>query len=359
MTNARLADNARSDGGNCATVAALSEVPMAKPFTTVNQQPMVRLGLALPFLETLVYSAGEADRVLNQHKVSRDMLARDDVFVSAQTMYQLVEDLSVASKDPYAGVHVGAGLDVKSWPPVATALSDATSFGDFLLRFSIAVNRDATSVFNSLETRLERATFSELRINDYGVKPAHNDGFGIAYLSKILLTALGKSRFNGEVVAHVCDHTVIPVRYLGMRVAKTGTSGFSLSFPSAWLLSQIKPSSADFVRSQSTAPKTVSESLARVIAPYLSDDSLTAVGVAKLMGMSERSLARHLANESTSIHSELTRLRMDTAETLIRTSDKPIATIANEVGYADTSTFTRAFRRCYGGAPTTYRATQK
>ena len=128
-----------------------------------SQLPMVRLGLITPFMTTLDIPAGQVMKVLSELDIRREMLDRDDMFVAAQTMYELVERLCESSEDPYAGVHVGEALNVLEWAPVAEAMAPASSLGDFLLRFAIAANRDATSVIYSLETRRERATFAARR----------------------------------------------------------------------------------------------------------------------------------------------------------------------------------------------------
>ena len=51
----------------------------------------------------------------------------------------------------------------------------------------------------------------------------------------------------------------------------------------------------------------------------------------------------------------LTRLRMDKARTLLRTSTMSLNAVALEVGYESPAAFSRAFRQCHGEAPGRYR----
>jgi AraC family transcriptional regulator, arabinose operon regulatory protein len=54
-----------------------------------------------------------------------------------------------------------------------------------------------------------------------------------------------------------------------------------------------------------------------------------------------------------------TRLRMGTARELLDTTDRPIASIAAQVGYTDSLYFSRQFRRIHGTSPTEYRSHDK
>jgi AraC family transcriptional regulator, arabinose operon regulatory protein len=54
-----------------------------------------------------------------------------------------------------------------------------------------------------------------------------------------------------------------------------------------------------------------------------------------------------------------TRLRMGTARELLDTTDRPIASIAAQVGYADSLYFSRQFRRIHGMSPSEYRSHDK
>lgn len=73
--------------------------------------------------------------------------------------------------------------------------------------------------------------------------------------------------------------------------------------------------------------------------------------VARTMGMSKRTLARHLSAEGISYMEILEGVRLDMAEHYLRNSDIPISEIAWLLGYAETSAFTNSFRRWTGSTP--------
>ena len=71
--------------------------------------------------------------------------------------------------------------------------------------------------------------------------------------------------------------------------------------------------------------------------------------------VSRRTLQRRLEVSNTTFSLELERARRERAHDLVTTTRRPLAQIALELGFADASTFARAFRRWYGAAPSEVR----
>lgn len=78
--------------------------------------------------------------------------------------------------------------------------------------------------------------------------------------------------------------------------------------------------------------------------------------VARLLGMSSRSLRRHLRAAGTSFQALRDRARHAHATTLLASSMLPIGEIASALGYARVTGFLRAFRRWSGLSPAVYRS---
>ena len=322
------------------------------------QLPLIRLNLAQPFLEAAAHTGADVAPVIAEVGLSTTDFDNSDKFVTAPVMYDTVEALAELTGDPYTGYRLGSELDPFSWSPLADAARKAHSVGDLLLRFSIDAYRDASSVVFSLNTQGDRTTFTEARLYSGRRMPRHNDAFGVAYILKILHSAMESHWHGSQVLVSVCDPKVIPSEHLGVRVAKTGNDGFSLAFPSAWLLlkpalqqSDTKPSE----RLTSQAPSTSLPALRVLMAEHLHENALNTSRVAELCDMSKRTLARRLAELDTSVKAELDTLRRKAAEAALVTGQESITDIGRSIGYPDPSVFTRAFKRWTGLTPRAYR----
>lgn len=114
--------------------------------------------------------------------------------------------------------------------------------------------------------------------------------------------------------------------------------------------------------------QSLSQKLAAIIIP---PDSLVAevtrclwaysppprrVEVARILGMSDRTLARHLENEETSYRKLTAEVSAERARNYLAHSVMPVAQIAELMGYSDPPGFNRAFRAWTGQAPTEWRS---
>ena len=77
--------------------------------------------------------------------------------------------------------------------------------------------------------------------------------------------------------------------------------------------------------------------------------------VAAHLGMRERTFHRRLKNEGTTFRREMDRARLTTSLNLLKNSSLSVLEIAQAMGYCDSSTFIRAFRRWTGERPTDIR----
>jgi AraC-like DNA-binding protein len=88
----------------------------------------------------------------------------------------------------------------------------------------------------------------------------------------------------------------------------------------------------------------------------LPDGPPSKAAVARQLGMSPRNLQRHLAEEGTSYKALLNDARADLARNYVRQGRLSVTEIAFVLGFAETSTFSRAFKRWTGKSPRQYGA---
>lgn len=324
--------------------------------------PLIQLRLVAPFVEELERRGISSAGVLTEFDLERKNLLDESHYVTAATMYRLVERLSAVSDDPHFGVHVGLQMDFRIWPPTAEAARLAGTVGEFLLRFMENAGKQENTVTFILNTVGQRTTFQLRRFTDTGIEPRHNDGFTIAYMLNIIRSAAGEVWDGKKILAKVCDPKVIPPHYLGIRTATTDTLGARISFPSNWLIQEL----SDKNRKQWPTGRPVLDFPASSIVdafrfavlPHINDKRLDSDRAASICGMKRRTLARKLQQAGTSIGEEIQDLKRSKAERELLETRKTVKAIALEVGYSDPIVFSRAFKRWTGLSPRQFRQTR-
>jgi AraC-like DNA-binding protein len=93
--------------------------------------------------------------------------------------------------------------------------------------------------------------------------------------------------------------------------------------------------------------------MVRALLPYSTDCSIAAV--AKLLGMSTRSLQRDLAEAEVTFEAIRDSIRADLARKYLMQSTMSVAEIADVLGYSQPSAFARSFRRWHQMSPLRFR----
>ena len=98
------------------------------------------------------------------------------------------------------------------------------------------------------------------------------------------------------------------------------------------------------------------EQVRRVIDSLLPTHKCTAATVAQCMGYSQRSLQRKLQAEQTSFQLQLDRVRSELAISYLQEPRFNLTDISELLGFAESSVFTRSFKRWFGVTPSRWRA---
>jgi AraC-like DNA-binding protein len=101
------------------------------------------------------------------------------------------------------------------------------------------------------------------------------------------------------------------------------------------------------------------DTLRALLAAYLSEGYPSARLAASLVNMSERTLARRLADCGATYGELVDEVRFEAASRHLRDPDLPIGDVARYVGFADQSHFSRMFRRIAGLSPREFRKAQR
>jgi len=101
--------------------------------------------------------------------------------------------------------------------------------------------------------------------------------------------------------------------------------------------------------------QNIVDSLPAVMQRGLLLNRFTARDIAEAFGMHERTLHRRLQSAGTSFRRELDSVREFLSTQLLESTNLPVCDVATSIGYADSSTFIRAFRRWTGHNPSKWR----
>ena len=106
-------------------------------------------------------------------------------------------------------------------------------------------------------------------------------------------------------------------------------------------------------------PDEQDDQIVVLINKYLADNYTNDINldmIARFVAKSKRSITRHYkAITGTTIIDKLLQMRLFLAEHLLTNSDKPIKTVAYEVGLSDVSYFCRQFKKIFNCSPSEYR----
>ncbi|NNC38377.1 MAG: AraC family transcriptional regulator [Acidimicrobiales bacterium] len=107
------------------------------------------------------------------------------------------------------------------------------------------------------------------------------------------------------------------------------------------------------------APKSYSEKTERCIYALLKSGAPDLSQTAEHIGVSPRSLRRHLADEGTSYRSVLEGTRRKLCEQYLLEQRIPLSEITERLGYSEQSAFNRAFKNWFGSTPKAYAKAMK
>jgi AraC-like DNA-binding protein len=103
----------------------------------------------------------------------------------------------------------------------------------------------------------------------------------------------------------------------------------------------------------------VSTRVQQALLDALPDGAPSKTTIARSLGMSARNLQRHLAEEGTSFKDLLNDARVTLGRNYVEEGRLSVTEIAFVLGFADTSTFSRAFKRWTGKSPRDYAGREK
>lgn len=255
-----------------------------------------------------------------------------------------------------AGLHsLGlVGLLVKYSSDVKTALRTLTRFLHLHVRGAVS----------NLEMERNLAMFT-YEIYQPGTEGTDQVGDGaVAAIFNIMKTLCGPNWKPSEVrFSHRKPDDVRPYRSFFKAPLVFDTTLNAVVFTADWLNLRVAQANSDLqqlVREQINALELrfgddFPGQVRSVLRSALMTDHARSHQVAELFSMHSRTLRRRLENCGTSFQELLDEGRFEIARQMLQNTEMEVSQISEALGYADASTFIRAFRRWSGSTPARWR----
>jgi len=277
----------------------------------------------------------------------------------------ITEHLAREAGDDLLGWNLGVRYDLAQLGPIHAALRSARTLGGALriLVDYFALMQDASELSMAVE---DGAITIGYRILDPGIWPRHQDAiFTLGIVAQLLRQAPGAWLAQAQMGVESDDEAraQLLTQRLGLPCT-AGCDGNWLRFPAPWASLPLVPGggaptadlgSLDRLLVQKRRAMSVEERVRALVYRQLGDRRINQQQIARQLGMSSRTLRRHLAATETSFQQLVDgcRLRQAAHELRVR-RHLSIAQTALRLGYSEHSTFTRAFSRWSGMPPQSY-----
>jgi AraC-like DNA-binding protein len=294
--------------------------------------------------------------------ISRRQLSQDDVGLPVGCQYRFLELAAAEANDQLLGLHVAAEMDLRSIgilfyltgsaPTVSEALENLVRYSQTTneaLAVEISRRRDETilAVRHVQEFDEPHRQFFEL-LAHWFVRTLHKETNRDFTLSRVTFTHARNSDLK-EVhhllrcpveFAQAVDSWILPQRVMDLPIV----SGDSQ-------LLKILSAHADDLLAARHSATGLQSMVANQLASLLPSGESRAAVVARQLGMSQRSLTRHLAEEGTNFGEILEQLRQRLAARYLADDRMSVQQIAWLLGYSEVGAFNHAYKRWTGTTP--------
>jgi AraC-like DNA-binding protein len=342
------------------TAAMYSGIPMSESGT-------VRIGAACELISVLSKSVPAVQGVGARAGVSRQLLQDSTGTVSLACFTSMLEAAAYESGNTTLGLELGKKFRITALGPVSDLVRTARTLGDGLEKFIRYFASVQTGTQTSLSVANGTARLS-YAISDPAIRCRVQDaGLTMAIEYSMLASLLGPSwratcvdfeHDAGQDLAFYREHFSSPLRFARRENA--------LMFPAHFLDVTLRDADenmhgrldgelAGSVRSLTTT-LDLTQSIEAWVASSLCRSAGTDIEVAASdFGMSTRSFQRRLAAHGVSYLDIRNRVRAQIARCMLAETQVPITSIALQLGYSETSAFSRGFKTQIGETPAEFR----
>ncbi|TGQ50512.1 AraC family transcriptional regulator [Mesorhizobium sp. M1C.F.Ca.ET.193.01.1.1] len=302
--------------------------------------------------------------VLRQARLPAALHINEHAFVTTVQYFALWKALEELSTEPAPGIKLVQAADTAIHPPSTLAAFHARDYRDGIARVARFKRLCTPEQLNVAEANGECTISSEWL---YATEPAPAIATDVAFAFLLELGRRGTGRHltprrvefaRADPKSDVHrDYFGCPVRYGAPRdLLVLRSADLDRPFPghNPELLDILTPALAAAL-GELNAQSSTSEQVKVVLKRSLASGRPELSGVARELGMSERTLQRRITEDGTSFRELLVNARQELGRQLLSDPSADIDEVACLLGYQDASSFYRAFREWEGTTPNRWR----
>lgn len=337
----------------------------------LNQhQPTISTQIVRHIRDCLELAGVASAPLLQQHGVRPDKVDDRDQVVSLADYVSFFESAAQAARNPHFGLHAARVMSADGLGPLSFLFLSSPTLGKAFQTFTEYLDAMQESTFNAFELE-ERVCHFTYAIRDDEIVPRRQDSeYSIAVMCNLMRQYLGRKSPPTEVhfeherqgaLASYESYFDCPV-YFEQPHNRLYLPNELLERSSSVLSSELFPIIAGHLKArmyEQGEGVSITDQIRDLLMSYPPDALPGLDRAAERLGWSRTTLMRRLAGEGSRFSDLISERRLGSARQLLSSSARSIADIALAAGYAETASFTRAFRRHAGVTPSVWRMSAK
>ncbi|MDR3417290.1 MAG: AraC family transcriptional regulator ligand-binding domain-containing protein [Nevskia sp.] len=337
------------------------------PLDSMPVERQMRAGNLSGFGELVRARGAEPRGLLERHAIDPLALRDPDLFVDSKAVAALLEECSHAFNDPLFGLHLGALQNPDVFGSITTLCRSAATlrdalqcYADFLpvvhcplVVMEVAEGCDTAELRWRVEADLGRSDQAQLKGALMILKLLRQLGGKAFKPSSVSLTASVRQKGLGEIgtLLGCAFRAKSPVNAIAFPAAAMNCSIASANR----LLFRLLGGYLERVRTASR--RSIVERVEDYVRGALPAGTCSIEHCAKKLGRSVRTLQATLSEHDLRFSDILERQRIELAKAYLEQGEIKLDDVAVMLGYAEQSSFGRAFKRWTGSTPQRYRHT--
>lgn len=321
--------------------------------------PFIRASQAEPFLGPLRATGTRTVPLLESVGIAPDVVEEDpDTLVAEHAIWDLVDRCAHAAGSDAFGWETGVSSPIGELGVFGRRVREAPTLGAALDLFLNAAQEHSSHAQFSIGRRNGATWFCRHGIPSISVGAWQVELYVLGLMVHVARSALGAAWVPAALTLMQRPRRSLRLpAALSDSKATYGAKVTAIQLPRE-ALGEPVPTRPALAVNEDPIPLDMKESVRIVLQHALPTGRAALKHTARLAGVNPRTLQRCLDREGVTFEQVLDDMRQEEALDGLTSSDITVASLADRLGYANASNFTRAFRRWTGVSPSAFRYRQ-